>query len=212
MPEFTLVLASSSPRRRELLELTDLLFATHPVHIDEEPILGEAADSYVSRLATKKAAEAAKRIASRLPEDNGKNSILVLGADTTVVAGTEILGKPLDRADARRMLKLLSGGWHKVCTGVSLCSVSKLTNPVLINSKVVASRVKFRHLTESEIQWYWETGEPVDKAGGYAIQGRGGVFVEKIEGSFSGIVGLPLCETVELLGQAGFSLGFCKYE
>ncbi|MBI2801376.1 MAG: septum formation inhibitor Maf [Gammaproteobacteria bacterium] len=182
-----LYLASRSPRRAELLRALGVEFAVVDVEVDEMPTAGEAAATYVARLAGAKAR--AGRGALMTPSS-------VLAADTTVVIDDAILGKPRDELDAAGMLQRLSNRWHSVYTAVALESrVQSL--------RVVHTRVKFRTLTRAEIAAYWVSGEPADKAGAYGIQGLGGALVERIDGSYSNVVGLPLVETVELLNEHG---------
>jgi septum formation protein len=183
-----LVLASQSPRRRELLEQLGLSLEVRPAHADESVLGGEAAPEYVLRVAREKA--------RAVPGD------VVLGADTAVVLRGEVLGKPRDAADARRMLSALSDTGHEVLTAVCV-----RRSAVRIEvSVVVTSTVRFAKLTPAQIAWYVGTGEPLDKAGAYAIQGAGGAFVLAVEGSVSNVVGLPLAETADLLRRAGFPL------
>jgi septum formation protein len=184
-----LLLCSASPRRREYLERLGLRFQVAVPHIDETPRPGEQAADYVRRMAREKAQACA------LP------GALALAADTIVVAGRpeEVLGKPRDRSDAKRMLRLLSGIEHRVITAV--CVGSELRS--------VTTLVKFRPLSEEQIRWLADSGDGDDKAGAYAVQGLAGAFVERIEGSFSNVVGLPLAETLEMLAQAGVELP-CK--
>ena len=182
-------LASRSPRRRELLQQIAVNFRVVDVDIDERRLAGETAARYVARVALDKA-RAGRLVSDELP---------VLGADTAVVCGDEVLGKPADRADAARMLQLLSGRTHQVLTAVALAGGDEAVN---VNS----SSVTFRTLTEGEPAAYWATGEPADKAGGYAIQGLAAMFISRIEGSYSGVMGLPLYETAALLQSAGIEL------
>ncbi|MBM4227604.1 MAG: septum formation inhibitor Maf [Gammaproteobacteria bacterium] len=182
-----LLLASRSPRRAELLRTLGVAFVVVDVEVDETPRSGESPPVYVERLARAKAE--AGRAASG-------NALPVLAADTTVVCDEEILGKPADAADASRMLRRLSGRWHSVFTGVALAGAGLAT-------VVVETRVCFRELTETEIAAYWASGEPADKAGAYGIQGLGGALVARIEGGWSNVVGLPLAETLTLLGREG---------
>ncbi|NVI97883.1 septum formation inhibitor Maf [Myxococcus sp. AM009] len=184
-----LVLASASPRRRELLSQLDLRFTVLAADIDETPRAGEAAEAYVGRLAREKA----RVVASRHP------GAWVLAADTTVALGAELLGKPRDAEEAQAMLTRLSGRTHDVYTGVALAGRHEET-------LVVRTRVTFRALSAGELSWYAHSGEPLDKAGAYAIQGRGGFLVASVEGSTSNVVGLPLGETVALLERAGVPL------
>ena len=185
-----LVLASASPRRRELLGQLGLAFDVSAADIDETPHQGEAAIAYVLRLAREKA----RVVAGRHP------GAWVLAADTTVVLGDELLGKPRDAAEVRDMMRRLSGRTHEVHTGVALAG------PAGEQSTVVRTRVTFRPLSEGEIAWYAGTGESLDKAGGYAIQGKGGFLVAAVEGSPTNVIGLPLGETLELLTRAGVPL------
>ncbi len=173
----TIVLASASPRRSELLRAAGIQFEIRVANVDETQLPGEAPQSYVARLARTKALTVAQ------PNE------IVLGADTTVVIGHETAGKPVDIDDAKRMLRLLSGHWHEVLTGVSLVRNDE------IQTEVAVTRVKFATMSEAEMEWYATSGEPDDKAGAYAIQGLASRFVERIEGSYSNVVGLPI-ETV----------------
>lgn len=182
-------LASRSPRRRELLQQIAVNFRVVDVDVDERRLADETAGRYVARLALEKA-RAGRLISAGLP---------VLGADTAVVCGDDVLGKPADRADAMRMLQLLSGRTHQVLTAVALADGDEA---VSVNS----SSVTFRTLTEGERAAYWASGEPADKAGGYAIQGLAAMFISRIEGSYSGVMGLPLYETAALLQAAGIDL------
>lgn len=185
-----LVLASQSPRRRELLAGLGFALDVRPAETDESVLPGEAPRAYVSRVAREKA--------RAVPGE------VVLAADTAVVLGDAILGKPRDPADAARMLRALSGTTHQVLTGV--CVRRNAPGAVAEHEILVATAVRFRALTDGEIAWYVATGEPLDKAGAYALQGAGGVLVEAVEGSVSGVVGLPLVESVRLLAAAGHPL------
>jgi len=182
-----LVLASASPRRAALLREAGWAFEVAPVDLDETLRPGETAQAYVERLAQAKAAAAA----SKDPE------AVVLGADTTVVVQGQVLGKPLDSADAARMLRLLSGRTHDVLTGI--CLRKGLRSLVHVES----SRVRIAALSDAEIEWYIGTGEPFDKAGGYAVQGLASRFIEAVEGSYSNVVGLPVASVNSLLKQLG---------
>jgi len=184
-----ILLASRSPRRGELLQQIGVVHARVNVDVDESTRFREPPAEYVMRLALAKArAGAGKRpTGNRLP---------VLAADTAVVAGGNILGKPADRKHALAMMRMLSGCTHQVLTAVAL--VADCTD-----SRLSTSRVGFRQIGNVEADAYWKSGEPVDKAGGYAIQGVGAIFVEHLEGSYSGVMGLPLFETAELLTNAG---------
>ena len=185
IPQFTL--ASSSPRRREILAALGFEFNVVSVDVDEKHLHGESAEQMVLRLAIAKA-EAAN------------HAELVIGSDTVVVLEERILGKPRDADDAVAMLLALSGRTHQVITGVALKS-SVGTTAVLS-----ATEVRFREIGRDEAYRYWQSGEPADKAGSYGIQGIGGMFVESINGSYSGVMGLPVFETVELLKSAGISV------
>ena len=184
-----LFLASTSPRRREILAALAIDFEIARVDVDETPLDGESPDEMVVRLAVAKAGAAAV-----------EDSNLALGADTAVVVDEHALGKPVDQADCLRMLDLLSGRAHKVVTGVALCGQNQ-TQTALSETDVY-----FREIGRDEAMAYWQSGEPCDKAGAYAIQGLGGAFVERIEGSYSNVVGLPVFETVALLRDARFEI------
>lgn len=184
-----LVLASASPRRRELLAILGVQYRVAPADIDETPLPDEAASRYVQRMALQKA-QAGLR-------ESGPAAV-VLGADTTVVVDGRILGKPLDRADALRMLAVLSGRAHQVYSAVAVCGAGGC------HEALSSTEVTFREVSAAEAAAYWETGEPADKAGAYGIQGLGSVFVSRISGSYTGVVGLPLFETAQLLTSAGF--------
>lgn len=186
----TLVLASGSPRRIEMLRGLGLDPVVRPVDIDESPLAGEEAEAYVLRLARAKARE-------RVEPDE-----LILAADTIVVLDGALLGKPGDEAEARRMLGSLAGRDHQVLTGVAL------VEPATDRSAdaVVSTEVRIRPLNEAEIAWYVATGEPMDKAGSYAIQGLGALVVESIAGNYSNVVGLPLPEVDRLFRRLGYSL------
>ncbi|HEX8142851.1 MAG TPA: Maf family protein [Pyrinomonadaceae bacterium] len=174
-----LVLASASPRRAEILRAVRWPFEKLAVDIDETRFPAEDAVSYVERLAREKA-EAAARM---------RRGSLVLGADTVVVVEGEVLGKPRGEPDARRMLGLLSGRWHEVLTGVALVPGAEGARPHVAHEK---TRVRFAQMSEAEINWYAATGEPQDKAGAYAIQGRAALFIEEISGDYWNVVGLPV--------------------
>ena len=181
-----LILASASPRRQELLRNAGFDFEVRPSAVDERRLNGEAAEDYVLRLAREKALA----VAASSPA-----GALVLGADTTVAVDRHILGKPADAADAVRMLRLLSGSIHRVITGV--CLVRAPATIERLRSDV--TWVHFRRLDEDEIQEYVATGEPFDKAGGYAIQGRAPRFVTRVAGSYSNVMGLPVELVEEML-------------
>lgn len=183
-----LVLASGSPRRRELLALLGLPFDVIPVDLDESARPGESPRDLVRRLAIDKAGSVAA---------SGVADVVVLAADTTVELAGEILGKPVDADDARRMLRSLSARTHEVHTAVAVRCGARTEHDI------VTTFVTMSPMTEASIDWYVATGEPLDKAGAYAIQGAGGAFVTAIEGSASNVVGLPLTTVVELLRRQG---------
>lgn len=184
-----LILASSSPRRQQLLREAGIPFIAEPSEVDESVLAGEGPEKYTLRLAQAKAGAVAKRF----PAD------LVLGADTIVVVDDEILGKPEDRQDAARMLRRLSGRDHQVLTAVSLIVPGRSAE-----TRLCATTVHFRKLKEGEIQEYIAGGEPMDKAGAYAIQGGAAEWVTGIEGEYSNVVGLPLMLAAEMLRTCGF--------
>lgn len=184
----TLYLASGSPRRRELLTQIGVPFLTQIAPIDENALPGESPLAYVKRLALAKGHAGLAALAN-------SDGAVVLGADTAVVLDGRILGKPQDRADALATLQALSGRSHQVLTAVALVSHERQA------SLVVTSQVTFRPLTQAEIEAYWASGEPQDKAGSYGIQGLAAVFVSQLQGSYSAVVGLPLCETAALLAE-----------
>jgi septum formation protein len=179
-----LVLASASPRRRELLAQAGYSFEVRPAHIPEEPQPGEEPVAYVTRLAREKAEAVFRQLLA--DRDAAAGDLAVLGADTTVTLDNRILGKPEDAADARRMLRLLSGRTHRVITGVALVSV----HAAEVAAEVTA--VRFLTLSEDQIADYVATGEPMDKAGAYAIQGQAARWIPRIEGCYFNVVGLPL--------------------
>jgi septum formation protein len=183
----TIILASQSPRRAELLAQAGIRYFAAPASIDEAQLPDEDATAYVKRIATAKA-----RAVHRAYPDRP-----VLGADTAVVLDRRILGKPADRAEGVRMLLALAGRTHEVLTGVAVLAAGHM------HYRLSSSRVRLRHIGQREATAYWATGEPADKAGGYAVQGRAAAFIENIEGSYSGIVGLPLFETLQILNAVG---------
>ncbi len=194
-----LVLASRSPRRRELLEQAGYRAEIVSAEVDEATRRGESPRRYVRRLAKEKAWRVARRLRAEVPT-------LILGADTAVVLDGEILGKPADRSDGRRMLRMLAGRHHAVLTGYAVLragppSAAAGGNRRLL-SGVVSTRVEFKALDDAEIEAYLDTGEPFDKAGGYAIQGAGAFMVRRIRGSHANVIGLPICEVVEALRAA----------
>ncbi len=184
-----LLLASASPRRRELLRAVGVPFRVVPSRVEEVPRAGESPLRYVRRAAREKGEE----VASRVPE------AFVLSADTIVVAGGRILGKPAGRGEAQRMLSLLAGREHLVHTAVSLLC----PNSGYRDEAYDTTRVRFRDLTRREIEAYARTGECDDKAGAYAAQGAGNLLIERISGSFTNVVGLPMTRTVAMLLRAG---------
>lgn len=193
-----LVLASASPRRQELLRNAGITFEVQPAHIPEDPLPGEAAKDCAERLAREKALA----IAGQRPRD------IVLGADTVVVVDDDLLGKPCDAADAARMLRLLSGREHQVITGVCLVKpVASCQLPVA--SRVILSSettlVTFSELSDQDIADYVATGEPMDKAGAYAIQGIASRWIPRIEGDYGNVVGLPVALVWRILRQAGIA-------
>jgi septum formation protein len=190
-------LASASPRRRELLAQIGVRFdVLGPAEVDERRDPGEPAADYVERVARAKATAGAILRAER-----GLVSLPVVAADTVVIIDLDVLGKPQDAAEAAAFLQQLSGRAHEVRTCVVVADASGG-----LRSETSVSRVVFRALEDAEIARYVATGEPYDKAGGYAIQGRAAIFAERIEGSYSGIMGLPLAPTARLLAQAGVQL------
>ncbi|MCF7203728.1 Maf family protein [Pseudomonas oligotrophica] len=190
-----LYLASASPRRRELLQQIGVPFSLLAVAVDEDPMPGEPAEAYVQRVALDKARAGLAALDTV--------DACVLGADTSVVLDGRILGKPVDRADGLAMLQALAGRSHRVLTAVALVS------PSACETRLVASEVEFRPIAAAEAEAYWDSGEPCDKAGGYGIQGWGAAFVSRIAGSYSAVVGLPLCETAQLLDLFGLPR-WCK--
>lgn len=189
-----LILASASPRRAEILHNAGYAFAVVSSAIDETPIPGEAAEVMVQRLADAKAELVAAR---------SVGPAIVIAADTTVIIGTQILGKPRTTEDARQMLRSLSGVTHSVVTGVSLVRLPDGER----RSFVEATRVQFSPLSAEDIEDYVATGEPFDKAGGYAIQGRAGRFIPRIEGCYFNVVGLPLARLARELAELGYHPG-----
>lgn len=187
-----LLLASASPRRHELLARLGIEFEVRVADLDETPLPGEEPRAYVTRLAAAKA----RAVADVAPEPE----VVVIGADTAVVVDGHLLGKPVDDADAARMLRLLSGRTHQVLTGVAVAGPVD-PPPALVD--VAVTDVTFASLSDDDIAWYVASGEPADKAGAYAVQGRGAVFVTSISGSPDNVIGLPLALTRRLLEAAG---------
>jgi len=184
MPGATrLVLASASPRRAELLTAAGFAFDVDPVDVDESRLHGEPPTTYVDRVARLKASTSARRHPQRI----------VVAADTVVVLGDSVLGKPRDELDAREMLGQLSGRSHEVMTGIAVAAAGR------VRTHVERTTVWFRTLSAAEIEWYAASGEPMDKAGGYAIQGLAARFIPRIDGSYSNVVGLPLAALADLV-------------
>lgn len=181
-------LASKSPRRQELLRQIGLDFELLPIDIDETQQSNEDAADFVVRMAIEKAATGFAVATTKFP---------VLAADTIVVMGDKTYGKPANRQLGVDMLRALAGSWHRVLTAVAVHTAKQKEH------RLVSTDVQFCELTDDEIEQYWNSGEPLDKAGAYAIQGRAAAFIKQIRGSYSGVVGLPLCETVELLREVG---------
>jgi septum formation protein len=181
-------LASRSPRRRELLQQIGVDFAVISADIDESVQAGEAPRQYVERIAIEKAQAGLSKL-------NGKEKRPILAADTAVIVDGQIFGKPVNDDDARRMLKQLSAKSHQVMTAVALAYNGTIEQATSV------SEVRFAQLSEADIDWYLATGEGQDKAGSYAVQGLGALFIEEIKGSYSGIMGLPVRETGQLLKQ-----------
>lgn len=199
MPLPDLFLASSSPRRRELLTQLGLQFTVISQAVPEHRLPEESPEDYVQRLALEKARAGFDQLADEVLRP-------VLGADTTVVVDDDILGKPSGKLEALEMLARLSGRSHRVLSAVAVVGRDNLGQDrpnVKIGVRLSESRVTFRVITEEEREAYWVSGEPADKAGAYAIQGLAAIFIERLEGSYSGVMGLPLFETSELLGEFG---------
>lgn len=191
--EPVLILASKSPRRRYLLQQAGLSFSVVPSSIDEASVPVSSPETYAKALSEAKA----ENVSIKFPEK------WVIGADTIVLKDGAILGKPDSKAQARAMLKQLSGQTHQVLTGFAICCKSKNGK----YSETVKTQVLFKSLTDKEIEWYIHTKEPFDKAGAYAIQGLGTFLVKSINGSYTNVVGLPVCEVIEILIKEGV-LGF----
>jgi len=186
-----IILASASPRRQELLRQIGVQFHQQVAEIDESLRDNESPAAYVTRLALEKA----RAVRTRLGDDE----VPVLGAGTVVVVDDEILGKPRNAGHAAEMLRRLAGREHRVFSAVALVGRHEA-------HRLSQSRVRFRPLDEGEIAAYWRTGEPLDKAGGYAVQGIGAIFIEQLQGSYSGVMGLPVFETAQLLQEFGIQL------
>ena len=193
-------LASQSPRRRALIEQLGIQYQTLNVKIDESPQPGEAPADFVMRLAKEKACAGWQMVAEQ--------SIPVVGADTCIVLDQQIIGKPENRKQGIELLKRYSGRAHQVITGVAMVGLDarKHDTNMVQHIRVNTSTVTFRTITDDECEQYWQTGEPIGKAGGYAIQGKAAVFIEKLEGSYSGVMGLPLFEFAELIAMFGIQI------
>jgi septum formation protein len=188
-PNIQFILASASPRRQELLRSVGLKYKTIPAHVNEDYQEGESPREHVRRLARDKA----HVIAKKYPQ------AWVLGADTIVVIDDMILGKPKNKPQAQKMLERLSGREHKVFTGFTLTHVASKVS----KTRVIQSAVQFKKITPEEMEWYVACDEPYDKAGGYAVQGKGAYFIKSIRGSYTNVIGLPLCEVLEELKSLG---------
>jgi septum formation protein len=186
-----IILASASPRRAELLRQIGVEFELAPSQVEERPHPDEAPPDYITRIARAKVIAVARQ----------REAGLVIGADTVVVLDGCLIGKPEDEADAQRLLRQLSGRWHAVMTGVALIDL-ETRHEVADYDKTL---VKFAQLTDTEIEWYAKTGEPMDKAGAYGIQGLGGLFIDEIAGNYYNVVGLPLPLVYRLARQLGYS-------
>jgi septum formation protein len=186
-----IILASSSPRRADLLRSIGVEFEIAPSQVQERPHTGEAPADYITRLARAKVISIARK----------REQGLVIGADTIVVLDGKILGKPVDEADAARMLRSLSGRWHAVMTGVALYDVATRQEVADYDKTLV----RFGQMNEPEIDWYVKSGEPMDKAGAYGIQGLAGLFIEEIAGNYFNVVGLPLPLVYRLARRLGYS-------
>ncbi len=192
-------LASRSPRRAELLRQIGVEFLLHDIDIDESRLPAESATDYVCRMATSKARIAVDEIAAERIADNNTGQYkpaVVLAADTTIALDDDIIGKPADRDQCRCILEQLSARQHLVLTAVALATAGDIA------LRLTRNRVSFRSLSAQEIESYCATEEPMDKAGAYAIQGKAALFIDHLEGSYSAVMGLPLFETAELLGNA----------
>jgi len=193
----SIILASKSPRRQELMRQVGIWVEIIPSIVEESPLEGETPEEHVIRLAEEKGKEVAARNPGRW----------VIGADTIVLIDGDVLGKPRNRKEAEAMLMRLSGKEHKVYTGICIIGPDGKT----LETQSVMTRVLIKELSLAEIEGYVKTGEPFDKAGGYAIQGMGAALVKEIHGSYSNVVGLPLCELVEILARMRAVVPFEKY-
>ena len=189
MSSSPLILASASPRREKLLRQLGVNFVTEPQDIVEEKRIDESPEKFVKRMAEEKASSALDK--------RKENDIVVLASDTIVVCDERVLGKPKDKSDGIKMLLTLSNKTHRVLSAITVA------NALRYKSTVSDTSVLFRKISEIEAEYYWDSGEPEGKAGGYAIQGCGAVFVQSINGSYSGVMGLPLFQTAQLLSEFG---------
>ncbi len=196
MNDVLICLGSASPRRAELLSQLGVPFSVRAVDVDESVQVGELPATYVERLSLEKA----RAVVKLLDQSVAK---FVLAADTAVVVDGEILGKPQDRAHGLAMMAMLSGRSHQVYTGLALVAVYEQSRSA---TKISISEVQFRTISKRERELYWATGEPVDKAGGYGIQGYAASFIRHLSGSFSGVMGLPIFETAELMREFGIDV------
>jgi len=194
-------LASSSPRRRELLTQLGVCFDVLHPNVDERALAGESAEQFVTRLALEKA-----RAGWELIQQQGKLPRPVIGADTCIVLADELIGKPNDKPHYEQVMNKLSGATHQVYSAVAIAGSTARMRNLEEKYRLSRSSVEFRDISEQEREIYWQSGEPADKAGGYAIQGLAAAFVKNIHGSYSGIVGLPLYETAELLQAFGVNV------
>lgn len=190
MPEPRIILASASPRRAELLQQIGVVFELAPSQIEERPHPDEAPADYITRIARAKVIAVARE----------RSAGLIIGADTVVVLDGQLMGKPENETDAQKMLRQLSGKWHAVLTGVALYDV-QTRHEVADYEKTL---VKFAQMTDAEIEWYVRTGEPMDKAGAYGIQGLGGLFVDEVAGNYYNVVGLPIPLVYRLARRLGY--------
>lgn len=203
MSDCDLVLASASPRRRELLTQIGVRHRVQVADVDESLLAGETPEDYVRRLARAKAGAVLRLLQAGSGPDREAGDLPVLGADTTVVIDGDVLGKPADAGEAMAMLQRLSGREHRVLTAVALVAAGRES------VRLSDTRVRFRQLSAAVIERYVATGEPLDKAGAYGIQGLGGALVAEIAGSYTGVVGLPLGETIDLLDA--FSVPYWRH-
>ncbi|WP_455220449.1 Maf family protein [Kaarinaea lacus] len=193
-------LASQSPRRRALIEQLGIHYQTLDVDVDESPQPGEIPADFVTRLALEKARAGWQLVA--------KQSVPVVGADTCILLDQHIVGKPENREEGIQLLKRYSGRAHQVVTGIAIVGpkLGQQGTDIVQHVRINTSTVTFRVVTNEECEQYWETGEPIGKAGGYAIQGKAAIFIEKLEGSYTGVMGLPLCEFAELISLFGIKI------